>query len=184
MNSLFISVNKRLSLLKLNYVEETAPWLRVAFGKLWIFKASRVYIDLHLTRVWIENFPCGRANRLLKSSLGHTSRIPSYLFALKWRTNPCVDHTAVLKFLLRSTLWEELRSFRPNVYLSDGVSCGLKSISTVTCNSLIQACNRVNILFKDVILVKTVRHLRVQSLSFHAYRIYSIKRRRWKQNYQ
>ena len=105
-------------------------------------RARRVYIDLHLTRVWIENVRCGRVNRLWKSSLGHTSqltsRIPSYLFALKCRTKRCVDHTAVLKFLLRSTLWEELRSFRPNVYLSDGVSCGLESIRTVTCNSLIQ----------------------------------------------
>ena len=101
-------------------------------------RESRVYIDLHLKRVWIENFRCGRANRLLKSGLGHTSRIPSYLFALKCQTKRCIDLTAVLKFLLRSTLWEELRSFRPNVYLPDGVSCGLKSIRTVTCNSLTQ----------------------------------------------
>ena len=127
-------MNKRLSLLKLNNVEETAPWLRFAFGKLWIFKESHVYIDLHLTRVEIENVRCGRVNRLWKSSLGHTSRIPSYLFPLKCRTKRCVDLTAVLKFLLRSTLWEELRSFRPNVYLSDGVSYGLKSIRIVTCS--------------------------------------------------
>ena len=101
-------------------------------------RESHVYINLHLTRVWIENVRCGRVNRLWKSSLGHTSqltsRIPSYLFALKCRTKRCVDHTAVLKFLLRSTLWEELRSFRPNVYLSDGVSYGLKSIRIVTCS--------------------------------------------------
>ena len=149
-------------------------------------RASRVYIDLHLTRVWLENFRCGRANRLLKSGLGHTSRIPSYLFALKCRTKRCVDHTAVLKFLLRSTLLEELRSFRPNVYLFDGVSCGLLKVDS---HSDMQQpdtklCNRVNIIIRDGILVKTVRYVRVQSLSFHAYRIYSIKRRRWKQNYQ
>ena len=101
-------------------------------------RASRIYIDLHRTRLWIENVRCGRVNRLLKSGLGHTSRIPSYLFALKCRTKRCVDHTAVLKFLLWSTFWEELWSFRQNVYLSDGVSCGLKSIRTVTCNILIQ----------------------------------------------
>ena len=39
-------------------------------------------------------------------------------------------------------------------------------------------CNRVNMIIRDGILVKTVRYVRVQSLSFHAYRIYSIKRRR------
>ena len=39
-------------------------------------------------------------------------------------------------------------------------------------------CNRVNMIIRDGILVKTVRCVRVQSLSFHAYRIYSIKRRR------
>ena len=149
------------------------------FGSCEYSRASRIYIDLHRTRLWIENVRCGRVNRLLKSGLGHTSRIPIYLFALKCRTKRCVDHTAVLKFLLRSTLLEELRSFRPNVYLSDGVSCGLLKVDS---HSDMQQpdtklCNRVNIPIRDGILVKTVRHLRVQSLSFYAYRIYSIKRR-------
>ena len=112
--------------------------------------------------------------------------IPSYLFALKCRTKLCLDHTAVLKFLLRSTLLEELRSFRPNVYLSDGVSCGLLKVDS---HSDMQQpdtklCNRVNIIIRGGILVKTVRYVRVRSLSFHAYRNYSIKRRRWKQDYQ